>query len=101
MAQEIRVGTLARLTDNFTVTEVLYDEYPHVDSDDFVHFVRGTVVRVLHLFEQDSCGKLAVIYSDVIKEATTCLVDYLEPMKAIYVEPTHQEYIRAGKMIRG
>ncbi|HGO9416683.1 TPA: hypothetical protein ACLBZX_005179 [Bacillus cereus] len=93
MAQEITVGMTARLTDSFTVTEVMYDEYPHVDTDDFVHFARGTVV-------QEYGCKQSVIYSDVLKEATTCLADYLEPMNMIYIDQI-SGYVEAGKKIRG
>jgi hypothetical protein len=97
MAQEITVGTLARLTDSFTIAEVWDDDTLKIYKEDCTHFVRGTVVEVLHLFEGEGCPQQAVIYSEVLKEATTCAVDFLEPMKVIHVSG----YVPAGKMIRG
>lgn len=94
MAQEITVGMLTRLTDSFTVAEV-QDDY--VAQEDYVHFVRGTVVEVLHLFEKEGCSQQAVIYSDVLKEATSCTVEFLEPMKVVHASG----YVEAGKKIRG
>lgn len=94
MAQEIEVGMLARLTSDFIVAEVLDDT---VDAEDYVHFIRGTVVKVLHVFEKEGCPKQAVIYSDVLKEATSCALSLLEPMKVIDLkQPKTGGYIAGG-----